>query len=445
MSADTTIFNSSAPQPSAPALRSITFEYQDAAQLDIPALVRHHAMVWTRRGHGLIGLGVAARIHTRGEERFAKARQWFARIVNQADITDPISRPGSGLVAFGSFAFSFTSAFESRLVIPEVVLGKDETQAWITVTGTEQELAGMDYQAALAKAEFLLADATLAPTTVGQIELSTGQLTAGSYLKAVSAALGQFADRGISKLVLARDILARSTTRIDLADVVGSLTERYNDCWTYSVDGLVGATPEMLVRVTHGLAEARVLAGTLDRATPGASEPGYPQQHLFEDPKQRHEHQLAIDSLTESLNPISHGMQAPEQPFILELPNVWHLASDVRAELRPDLDGNLPSALDIAEIFHPTAAVCGTPTKAAGVLLRELEGMDRGPYAGPVGWVDSRGDGEFGIALRGGMLEDEKLMRLYAGCGIVPGSVPEEELAESWAKMRPMRQALHAE
>lgn len=138
-------------------------------------------------------------------------------------------------------------------------------------------------------------------------------------------------------------------------------------------------------------------------------------------------------------------MQSPEEPFILQLPNVWHLASDVRAELRADAEGQLPSALDVAEIFHPTAAVCGTPTKRAGVLLRELEGLDRGPYAGPVGWVDSRGDGEFGIALRGGMLETENMMRLYAGCGIVPGSVPEAELAESWAKMRPMRQALQAE
>ncbi|GGJ59326.1 isochorismate synthase [Glutamicibacter bergerei] len=445
MSADSTALTPTAHQSPAPALTSVTFKFQDAAQSLISDSLRHHAMVWTRNGNGLVGFGVAAQIHTQGEERFAQARAWFAQIIKLAQITDPITRPGSGLVAFGSFAFSFTSSFASRLVIPEVVLGKDGEHAWITVTGTAEKLAGMQFADALALAEVKLAQAAIAASAPGEIELTTGQLTAGSYLEAVTKALGQFEDRGISKLVLARDIVARSSSPIDLASVLRTLTEQYGNCWTYAVDGLVGATPEMLVRVTNGLAEARVLAGTLDRATAGADATGYAHAQLFEDPKQRHEHQLAIDSLTESLNPISHGMQSPEEPFILQLPNVWHLASDVRAELRADAEGQLPSALDVAEIFHPTAAVCGTPTKRAGVLLRELEGLDRGPYAGPVGWVDSRGDGEFGIALRGGMLETENMMRLYAGCGIVPGSVPEAELAESWAKMRPMRQALQAE
>ncbi|MGO2053567.1 isochorismate synthase [Glutamicibacter sp. BW80] len=445
MSADSTALAASAHQSTTPALTSVTFDFKDAAQSLISDSLRHHAMVWTRNGNGLVGFGVAAQIHTQGEERFAQARGWFAQIIKLAQITDPIARPGSGLVAFGSFAFSFTSTFASRLVIPEVVLGKDGEQAWITITGPAKKLEGMKFADALRLAEEKLASSAIPAQDPGEIELTTGQLTAGSYLEAVTAALGQFEERGISKLVLARDILARSTKPIDLASVLRILTEQYENCWTYAVDGLVGATPEMLVRVTNGLAEARVLAGTLDRATEGANAPGYAQEKLFEDPKQRHEHQLAIDSLTESLNPISHGMQSPEEPFILALPNVWHLASDVRAELRADAEGQLPSALDVAQIFHPTAAVCGTPTKPAGVLLRELEGMDRGPYAGPVGWVDSRGDGEFGIALRGGMLEAENLMRLYAGCGIVPGSEPVAELAESWAKMRPMRQALRAE
>ncbi|TAP27954.1 isochorismate synthase [Arthrobacter sp. S41] len=445
MSAESSVLSASAHQASAPSLSSITFEYLDAPQTLLGDSLRHRSMVWTRNGHGLVGFGTAARLHTHGEERFARARAWFAQVIEAADIIDPINRPGSGLVSFGSFAFSFTSVFESRMIIPQLVVGRDEQGAWITVTGTAEELRDLTYEQALARVNAAMEDAAIAATDPGTIKLTSGQLTAGSYVEAVRKALGHFEERGISKLVLARDVLAHSTSPIDLSAVVHALTERYADCWTYSVDGLVGATPEMLVRVTDGLAEARVLAGTLDRAAAGAADPEFAQHRLFEDPKQRNEHQLAIDSLTDSLNPISHGMSAPKEPFILQLPNVWHLASDVRAQLRADATGALPSALDVAEIFHPTAAVCGTPTKKAGVLLRELEGLDRGPYAGPVGWVDSRGDGEFGIALRGGILEDEKLMRLYAGCGIVPGSVPEDELAESWAKMRPMRQALGAE
>lgn len=445
MSADSSVLSASAHQLIAPSLTSVTFEYRDAPQTLLSDSLRHRSLVWTRNSHGLVGFGTAARLHTHGEERFARARAWFAKVVENAQIIDPISRPGSGLLSFGSFAFSFTSVFESRMIIPQLVIGKDEHGAWITVTGTPDEVQGISYDQALARATAAMSDAAIPATTPGAIKLTSGQLTAGSYVEAVRKALGHFEERGISKLVLARDVLAQSSAPIDLSGVVHALTERYADCWTYSVDGLVGATPEMLVRVTDGLAEARVLAGTLDRAAAGAKDPEFAQNRLFEDPKQRNEHQLAIDSLTDSLNPISHGMSAPKEPFILQLPNVWHLASDVRAQLRADATGSLPSALDVAEIFHPTAAVCGTPTKKAGVLLRELEGLDRGPYAGPVGWVDSRGDGEFGIALRGGILEDEKLMRLYAGCGIVPGSVPEDELAESWAKMRPMRQALGAE
>ncbi len=163
---------------------------------------------------------------------------------------------------------------------------------------------------------------------------------------------------------------------------------------------------------------------------------------LVKDEKQRHEHQLAIDSLTEQLGPLASGMDAPAEPFVLQLPNVWHLASDVKASLARREDGSIPSVLDLAEVFHPTAAVCGTPTQDAGRILRELEGIDRGPYAGPVGWIDTRGNGEFGIALRGGIIESPTSIRLYAGCGIVAASNPEDELAESWAKMRPMREAL---
>lgn len=444
MSAELPLDHAYAPQPAVPELTSLTFALAPTQLAALGDFFAHEAKIWTRQGHGLVGFGEAASIRTRGEQRFTQAREWFAHIRAVATILDPIQRPGSALVCFGAFSFSFTSSYESRLVIPQVVIGQDSAGAWITVNAPAEDTSDLDVRAALDLARRLKDEASM-PSARGSIRLSSGQLTAGSYVQAVGQALSMFDEYGISKLVLARDILAQSTERIDLAHVVAKLTEGYGKCWTYLVDGLVGATPEMLVRVTNGVAEARVLAGTLDRATAPSHDPQYPSRMLLDDPKQRTEHELAIDSLTEALAPISHGMNAPREPFILELPNVWHLASDVSAQLKPNADGKMPTALDLVEIFHPTAAVCGTPTKAAGVLLRKLEGMDRGPYAGPVGWLDGRGDGEFGIALRGGVLEAEKEMRLYAGCGIVPGSVPEAELAESWAKMRPMRQALEAD
>ncbi|MBO9706516.1 MAG: chorismate-binding protein, partial [Arthrobacter sp.] len=139
--------------------------------------------------------------------------------------------------------------------------------------------------------------------------------------------------------------------------------------------------------------------------------------------------------------PFSEATDAHEEPFILELPNVWHLASDVKAELL-DAEGHIPSSLALVNALHPTAAVCGTPTLPAGAIIRELEHLDRGPYAGPVGWLDAAGNGEWGIGLRGGLL-DGSTARLFAGCGVVEGSIPESELAETWAKFRPMLEALN--
>ena len=134
-------------------------------------------------------------------------------------------------------------------------------------------------------------------------------------------------------------------------------------------------------------------------------------------------------------------MTSHSEPFVLELPNVWHLASDVTAARRIEA-GALPTPLDLIEAVHPTAAVCGFPTSVAGELISELEHMDRGPYAGPVGWLDAAGNGEWGIALRGAVIEDPTSLRLYAGCGIVSGSNPTAELEETWSKFRPMLEAL---
>ncbi|MFW6188161.1 MAG: isochorismate synthase, partial [Actinomycetota bacterium] len=222
-------------------------------------------------------------------------------------------------------------------------------------------------------------------------------------------------------------------------------------CWTYCVGlgpgaagRLMGATPEMLVRVLDGVAHARVLAGTLDRdAAPAGEDPqAYAARVLGASEKQQHEHGFAIDSLMASLAPYTDAVTTSPEPFILELPNVWHLASDVTAALRPGPAGDPPSSLELAEALHPTAAVCGTPTSAAAAVIPELERMDRGLYAGPVGWLDAAGNGDWGIALRGAVQEDEHAVRLFAGCGIVAASDPESELAETWAKLRPMLQAL---
>lgn len=428
----------------APRLRSITIPRapgQESSLLDL--LVRDDSLVWGRRGEGLVGFGEAVRFVADGPDRFRRLRQWWADVSTAAEVQDDVDQPGTGPVAFSSIAFSGTSAHASRLIVPRVLVGRSGDHGWLTLITDDPEA---ELSAATAEAELagLLEEASIErDLSPGNDQLVPGRVSEDQYQESVRAGVRAIAAGELTKLVLARDAVAELGSPLAVSQVLRELALRYADCWTYSVDGLIGSTPEMLVKVSGNTARARVLAGTLDRATAPAGDDGYAERMLSGNEKQRHEHRLAIDSLTLELGPLVTGMVSPEEPFVLELPNVWHLASDVEAQLRVHDDGTSPSALDLAEVLHPTAAVCGTPTATAADLILRLEKMDRGPYAGPVGWVDAMGNGEFGIALRGGVIESPTSVRLYAGCGIVAASDPAAELAESWAKMRPMREALN--
>ncbi|MDI3331214.1 MAG: isochorismate synthase [Micrococcus sp.] len=449
----------------APRLASITFPRPvpgGAALADL--LGTGDECAWIRFGEGLVGLGAAARFTTTGPDRFKAARRWWmAATAAEAADTARTAVPDAGLprrspLAFAAFAFADDSPVDSVLVVPEFVVGSAGGRSWLSwqVDLDAPEYAGRaaagwrpDVEEAEERLSALLAASPRSrPGAAPALELSDGVISPDGYREAVARGLREIEAGTLTKLVLARDALVTGT--VDVPRVLRTLTERYRDCWTYAVGGLIGSTPEMLVKVDGDSARARVLAGTLDRdgAPTGAEGADHARRHLAEDPKQRHEHRLAVDSLTERLAPFTTALDAPHEPFVLELPNVWHLATDVTARL-VGADGARrtgPGALALTEVLHPTAAVCGTPRETAAALIHRLEaedrGMDRGLYAGPVGWLDGNGNGEFGIALRGAVVEDEHTVRLYAGCGIVAASDPAAELAETTAKMRPMLQAL---
>ncbi|WP_017197160.1 isochorismate synthase [Arthrobacter sp. M2012083] len=423
-------------------------------------LVRDDVLCWSRREAGLVGYGELTRFNATGPERFLEADIWWRHLILEAEITDHVEVPGTGPVAFGSFAFSKTSPHVSRLILPELVVGIRDGRAWatqltfddgpLTEAGvlasvdrwlTEPEPNGDD-SAAGGSDVGLSPEAVAGDGSAGY--LSRGSLSEAAWMQAVANGVEEIRAGKLEKLVLARDVVANLPGGVNAAEVLRQLAARYRECWTYGVDGLVGATPEMLIQVEGRTAQARVLAGTLDRRDADGMDGSpmeYAERVLAGSEKQRHEHEIAIDSLTRQLAPFSEAMNSHSEPFILELPNVWHLASDVKAELA-DIEGHVPTCLALINALHPTAAVCGTPTLIAGALIRKLEHLDRGPYAGPVGWLDAAGNGEWGIALRGAVIEDANTVRLYAGCGIVEGSQPEAELAETWAKFRPMLEAL---
>ena len=381
---------------------------------------------WVRRGEGLVGWGRALEFTAHGADRFALAEQWWRDVVGSAVVRDEVGLPGTGPVTFGSVSYAAESPSGATLVVPEVVVGARDGTWWVTTIGTSAELP----------APLLPEQST--PVEPVDVAFADGALPPAQWAGAVEEAVARITDGDLDKVVLARDLHVSASEPIDARWLLRRLAERYDTTWVFAVDGLVGATPEMLVRLEKGLVTSRVLAGTIRRTGDDEHDLALAGS-LARSSKDLEEHEYAVRSVADALRPHCSSVNVPESPFVLHLSNVMHLATDVAGVLA---DG--ATSLMLAASLHPSAAVCGTPADAAHAVISELEHMDRGRYAGPVGWMDSSGDGEWGIALRCGAFdaEDPASMRLFAGCGIVAGSDPDSEVAESDAKLVPMRDAL---
>lgn len=399
----------------------------DAAPL-VDLLPADGALTWLRGGEGLVAWGAAATITTSGADRFAEAQAWWDALASRAVVRDEVATPGSGLIAFGSFAFADDPG-TSTLVVPRVLVGQRGGRRWLTTIGRD----------AIGLPPVHAAQAPAAP--VG-LTFGPGDIDEAAWCDAVADAVARIDAGDLEKVVLARSLVARTDEPLDVRWPLRRLAAAYPTCWTFHVDGLFGATPEMLVRRERGLVTSRVLAGTISRTGDEVRDAGLAGE-LARSSKDLEEHEYAVRSVADALEPHCSSMNVPESPFVLHLPNVMHLATDVTG-VAPE-DGAV-SSLGLAASLHPSAAVGGTPTREATGLIAEIEGMDRGRYAGPVGWLDASGDGEWGIALRSAQVEPDpaggSLVRLFAGCGIVAGSDPAAELAESQAKLQPVRQAL---
>ena len=367
-----------------------------------------------------MGWGEAARIELSGPGQFAAAERWWAQLRSELEVDDTVGVPGTGPVAFVSFAFDQATG-RSVVVVPQVILGRRDDVSWITVIG--------DADAALPPVSV--------PTAPGDIRYSEGSQSAAHWQAAVRQAVARIVRADLDKVVLARDLVATAAGPIDTRHLLRRLALRYPSCWTFSVDGLVGATPELLVRRTGDQVSSRVLAGTVRRLGDDSAD-GELAVALMDSDKDLEEHEHAVHSVAAALAAHCTDLEVPTRPRVLRLANVQHLATDVTGTIT---DGS--SVLALAADLHPTAAVCGTPTQVALEAIRELEGMDRGRYAGPVGWIGADGDGEFGIALRCAEIDGARA-RLFAGCGIVAGSDADAELAEAQAKFVPIRDALES-
>jgi menaquinone-specific isochorismate synthase len=370
---------------------------------------------WLRHGAGLATAGVAARLRVSVDD----AAEQASAVLSAIDSDDPLGLPGTGPIVVG--ALPFAPGRPGELVVPSVVTGRTpDGRSWITETGPAPT------------------PARPAPVPDGEPSRFSVERTAGrpDWVASIERALAGIADGRLVKVVLAREVLVEGDRPFDVAAVVQRLHSVHRSSFTYAAGGFVGASPELLVRRRGDRVVSQPMAGTVARGHTVEDDRRLASL-LASSTKDMGEHALVVDAILEGLRPACRSVHAGDGPDVVRLATVSHLATTVTGRLRVPA----PSALELAALLHPTPAVGGIPGPAALATIAELETFDRGLYAGPVGWVDSRGDGEWAVALRCATL-DGSLARLVAGAGIVVGSDPDAEWEETQAKFEPMLQAL---
>ncbi|MEP6855889.1 MAG: chorismate-binding protein, partial [Pedococcus sp.] len=345
------------PTSDVPARRLVARTVEVAATEGLPEnlldlLPTDQPMAWLRRGKGIVAWGEAALCTTSGPDRFADAVDWWRAVSGAAVVRDEVDLPGSGLISVGSFGFADDPG-DSVLIVPRVVVGTRGDRAWITVIGDDELMPLPD---------LTVHDVVPPPRNV---VFADGAMSGAAWETVVAEAVARIEAGELEKVVLARDLIATADAAIDVRWPLRRLADQYEMCWTFHVDGLFGATPEMLVRRERGLVTSRVLAGTIRRTGDDEHDLALAGQ-LARSSKDLEEHEYAVRSVADSLAPYCSSMNVPEVPFVLHLPNVMHLATDVAGVVH-DSDG--ATVLELAAALHPSAAVGGTPTKVAVEMI----------------------------------------------------------------------------
>ena len=437
------------------ALASVTVAI--SADIDVAAVVlgsRGPGDRWfcleqpDRDGYAVCGLGVAAGVEADGSGRFATAaaacRDFAGRTFADDASGDPGRPAGSGPVFLGGFAFAheggrspeWGSLAPAQLVMPEVSFARGRGEARITVTvavdaedAVERLLDGArERVASLWPAPMPLLDPDPA-----QRPRVAGAAPAVHYEEAVQRAVERIRAGDLEKVVLAREVRVHAPGPIDPAPILDALRAAFPACYCYCVGtselAFLGASPELLVRRDGERAQTVALAGTTRRSADPAVDDHLGEQ-LLRSGKDRGEQRIVTERIERALDPVSLWVAAADDPVLVKVQNVQHLATPIRAQLAEPVP-----LLELAGRLHPTPAVGGEPNAAAQPLIPALEGLDRGWYAGAIGWTDLAEDGELCVALRCALLRGD-LAHLYAGCGIVADSVPAAELAETEVKLQ---------
>ncbi|MEA3045846.1 MAG: menaquinone-specific isochorismate synthase [Sphingomonadales bacterium] len=397
-----------------------------------------------RGGFALAGLGSAHEAISRGTCRFADLAAACTAALRDRVSTEPEGLPaGAGPVWTGGFAFgedgggspAWSSFAPAQLVLPELSLLRDEGRTWLTLNAfaggdVDAEAVGERLARRLAALRLeplpLLDPDPLVPAEIRSVAPPS------RYERSVAAARERIRAGKLEKVVLAREVTVEAATAHDPAATYGALRELFPSCFCFCVGSaegaFLGASPELLVRRRGAGAAAVALAGSTRRSADPAVDDHLGEQ-LLRSAKDRQEHEIVARRIARTLAPRSVWVEAEAEPSLVKVANIQHLATPVHAQLAEPL-----SAIELAGMLHPTPAVGGEPRAQALEAIAELEGIDRGWYAGPVGWMDAAEDGEFCVGLRSALLRD-RTAHLIAGAGIVADSDPAAELAETELKL----------
>ena len=413
-------------------LRAVTRRLDD--DVDLLTVAGAHGLLFEQRGAGLAGRGEAVRLEiTGGADRatsVAAAQAALAAMTGE----DDVGLPGTGAVAFG--ALPFDPAAPGTLVVPALVVGRSEdgTRWWTTVGRDEVEHAAAESRLHEALAE------SLGPPAAAGDEASAFSVRPvrppADWCASVREATERMATTDLHKAVLAREVLIEANAPLDPVTILDRLRRTYPGCLISSIDGMVGASPELLVSRTGDVVRSHPMAGTTPRGGDPTADARLAAM-LLASAKDRHEHQLTIDMVHDTLLPFCSYLDAEAEPSVVPVANVQHLATLVEGRL----SAPAASVLELVAALHPTPAVCGVPRDLALATIAELEQLDRGRYAGPVGWVDAAGNGRWAVGLRCAEIERHRA-RLFAGNGIVADSDPITELAETRAKLQALLGAI---
>ncbi|HEY2772393.1 MAG TPA: isochorismate synthase [Solirubrobacteraceae bacterium] len=398
----------------------------------------------------LAALGCVRELAADGPGRFEQiGRSW--RALAAAAVADPAEGPaGSGLVALGGFAFahdggdspSWSGFAPGSLIVPELSLARRGQDCWLTVNvAVSADDTIEDLTVRVPRLLGRLQERALPlfdPAPAGRYEV-TSAMPPAHYEEAVARAVQRIRAGELEKVVLAREVIVHAPTEHRADAVLGLLREAFGSCYVFAVGRgdatFVAASPELLIRREGQRASTVALAGSTRRSADPAVD-GHLGERLLQSAKDREENAIVARRIARALRPYAVWVTAAPEPSLVRMPNIQHLGAPIRAQLAHPV-----GAVELAGALHPTPAVGGEPWERAMDVIPALEGFDRGWYAGPVGWTDATGDGEFCVALRCALLRGREA-RAYAGCGIVRDSDPAAELAESEVKLEAMLPAL---